>query len=242
MFVDELFAAHPGELAYLIHEDLVISRDQISSAVATEAAVFAGHGIGAGSTAMLQVPPSRTQIEALLALWLLGAQVMLVDHRLKAAEVEALRALCRPQVLIRAGGTAGALGFRLGYELVTTGCPDGRAATGHALVQFSSGSTGLPKVIGRSAASLVAEIDRFGRIEGMPGWGERVLLLSSTAHSFGLVAGLLHALAAGVSVVFAKRSSARDILAAASRHRVHAVFGAPFHYELLSTARDLPLF
>ena len=33
MFVDELFAAHPGELAYLIHEDLVISRDQISSAV-----------------------------------------------------------------------------------------------------------------------------------------------------------------------------------------------------------------
>ncbi|HKS46152.1 MAG TPA: class I adenylate-forming enzyme family protein [Amycolatopsis sp.] len=243
--VDELFAAHPGELAYLIHEDHVVSRAEIEAAVAREVAVFAGFGIGAGSTAMLQVPPSRTQFEAMLALWRLGAQVMLVDHRLKAAEVAALRVLCRPQVLIRAGGTEGSLGFRLGYELITSPCHDGLASAdvtgaGHALVQFSSGSTGMPKVIGRTAASLAAEIDRFTRIEGMPVRGERVLLLSSTAHSFGLIAGLLHSLATGVSVVFARRVSARDMLAAAARHRVHAVFGTPFHYELLSTARDLP--
>ena len=72
----------------------------------------------------------------------------------------------------------------------------------------------------------------------MPGEGDRVLLLSSTAHSFGLIAGLLHSLAAGVSVVFAPRISARDILRTAVEHRVTALFGVPMHYELLAAAVD----
>ncbi|MDT3396392.1 fatty acid--CoA ligase family protein [Streptomyces sp. B1866] len=240
--VGRLLDAHPGATPCLVHHDGTHSRAEVRDAVSAEAAVFAGHGIGEGHTVMLRVPPSCTQFEALLALWRLGAQVMLVDHRLKDAEVDGLRALCRPQYLV-AAGLAGrpSLGFRARYELVTTRCADGRAAaTGHRLVQFSSGSTGLPKVIGRTADSLAAEVERFTRIEGMPARGERVLLLSSTAHSFGLIAGLLHSLAAGVTVVFARHGSARDMLAAAARHDVHVVFGTPFHYELLSTARELP--
>ena len=125
--------------------------------------------------------------------------------------------------------------------VVTTRCPDGRGAvTDHRLVQFSSGSTGEPKVIGRTTDSLAAEIDRFGQIEGMPTRGERLLLLSSTAHSFGLIAGLLHSLAAGASVVFARRLTAPGILADAEHGGVHVLFGTPFHYELLSTAREVP--
>ncbi|WP_246258172.1 class I adenylate-forming enzyme family protein [Amycolatopsis anabasis] len=240
--LDGLFEAHPGESPYLAHGDHVLTRAQLRDAVAEESVVFAGHGVGAGSTVLLQVPPSYTQVETLFALWRLGAQVMLVDHRLKPSEVDTLRMLCRPQFLVR-GGVAGrsALGFQAGYELVTARCGDGLpAATGHRLVQFSSGSTGLPKVIGRTAGSLAAEVDRFAHIEGMPGPGERVLLLSSTVHSFGLIAGLLHSLARGVTAVFTRRISAADMLSAATRHEVHAVFGTPFHYELLSTARELP--
>ncbi|MEK8174123.1 3-dehydroquinate synthase II [Streptomyces sp. M19] len=181
----------PGELPYLVHGDDTQRRAAVRDAVNFEAAVFAEHGIGEGSTVMLQTPPSYTQVEVVLALWRLGAQVMLLDHRLKASEVEALRASCRPQFMVDTG-TAGRspLGFEARYELVTTRRADGRpAATDHRLVQFSSGSTGLPKVIGRTAESLAAEIERFSRIEGMPVRGERVLLLSSTAHSFGLIAG-----------------------------------------------------
>ncbi len=240
--LDTLFDAHPGDMPYLVHGEHPMSRGEVRAAVAAEAAVFAGHGVGEGHTVMLQIPPSCTQIEVLLALWRLGAQVMLVDHRLKPSEVAALRSLCHPQFMVGAG-TAGrsSLRFEPRYEVVTSRYPDGRpAATEHRLVQFSSGSTGLPKVIGRTAASLAAEIERFTRIEGMPTPGERVLLLSSTAHSFGLIAGVLHSLAVGVSAVFARRVSAKDILAAASRHDVHVIFGTPFHYDLLSTARDLP--
>ncbi|GAA2311933.1 class I adenylate-forming enzyme family protein [Streptomyces violaceusniger] len=241
-FVDTLFDAHPDELPYLVHGDHPVSRGEVRAAVDMEAEVFAGHGIGEGHTVMLQIPPSCTQIEVLLALWRLGAQVMLVDHRLKPSEVDALRSLCHPQFLVDSG-TAGRspLKFEPRYEVITSRYPDGRpATTEHRLVQFSSGSTGLPKVIGRTAASLSAEIERFTRIEGMPVVGERVLLLSSTAHSFGLIAGVLHSLVAGVAAVFAPRVSAKDILGAAGRHDVHVIFGTPFHYELLSTARDLP--
>ncbi len=241
--LEELFDAHPGELPYLVHDDRVVDRAEVRASVAAEARVFSGFGIGDGSTVLVQVPSSRTQVEVVFALWSLGAQVMLVDHRLAPAEVEALRSLCRPEFTVRA--TAGgrfAMAFQPTYELVTKHHRDGgTATTEHRLVQFSSGSTGQPKVIGRTPASLAAEVERFTRIDGMPKAGERVLLLSSTAHSFGLVAGLLHSLAAGVAAVFTPRLSAKDVLATAEKHDVHAVFGTPFHYELVTTAKSVPV-
>ncbi|WSS95158.1 fatty acid--CoA ligase family protein [Streptomyces phaeochromogenes] len=240
--VRRLFDARDDALPYLTHQQETVTRGELRERVAKQAAVFAGFGIGPGSAVGLRTPPSFTQVEVLLALWRLGAQVMLFDFRLKPAEVAALCASCRPQFMVRAGSNVQAtFGFRPEYEVVTECRGTGRpAATGHRLVQFSSGSTGRPKVIGRTAASLAAEVDRFAGISGMPGEGDRVLLLSSTAHSFGLVAGLLHSLAAGVSVVFAPRISARDLLRTAVDHRVTALFGVPMHYELLAAAVDPP--
>jgi acyl-coenzyme A synthetase/AMP-(fatty) acid ligase len=240
--LEELFDAHPGELPYLVHDGHAVSRAEVRAAVAEEARVFGGFGIGDASTVLVQVPPSRTQVEVVFALWSLGAQVMLVDHRLAPAEVDALRSLCRPEFTVRA--TAGgrfAMAFQPACEVVTKHHRDGeRATTGHRLIQFSSGSTGQPKVIGRTPASLAGEIERFTRIDGMPRAGERVLLLSSTAHSFGLIAGLLHSLVAGVAAVFTPRLSAKDMLATAVEQDVHIIFGTPFHYELLTTAKSVP--
>lgn len=240
--LEELFDAHPGELPYLVHDEHVVSRAEVRAAVAEEAKVFAGFGIRDGSTVLVQVPPSRTQVEVVFALWSLGAQVMLVDHRLAPAEVDALRSLCRPEFTVRAmAGGRFAMAFQPACEVVTEHHRDGeRATTEHRLIQFSSGSTGQPKVIGRTPASLAAEVERFSRIDGMPGAGERLLLLSSTAHSFGLIAGLLHSLGAGVAVVFTRRLSAKDVLATAEEHDVHVIFGTPFHYELLTTAKSVP--
>lgn len=242
VLLDELFGAHPGELPYLVHDGGVVSRAAVRESVAEEARVFRGFGIGDGSTVLVQVPSSRTQVEVVFALWSLGAQVMLVDHRLAPAEVDALRSLCRPEFTVR--GTAGgrfAMAFQPSYEVVTKHHRDGvPAATEHRLVQFSSGSTGQPKVIGRTPASLAAEVERFTKIDGMPRAGERVLLLSSTAHSFGLIAGLLHSLVAGVAAVFTPRLSAKDVLATAVEQDVHLIFGTPFHYELLTTAKSVP--
>ena len=238
--VRRLFDAHDDRLPYLTHQQETVTRGELRERVTKQAAVFAGYGIGPGSTVGLRTPPSFTQIEVLLALWRLGAQVLLFDFRLKPPEVAALCGSCRPQFMVSPGSNVRAtFGFRSEYEVLTerrrTGLP---ATTGHRLVQFSSGSTGRPKVIGRTARSLATEVDRFAGVPGMPVKGDRLLLLSSTAHSFGLIGGLLYSLAAGVSVVFAPRVSARDMLRTAREHRITAVFGVPTHYELLAAATD----
>ncbi|MET8980054.1 fatty acid--CoA ligase family protein [Streptomyces sp. NPDC004539] len=227
---------------YLTHRQESLTRGELRERVAKQAAVFEGYGIGGRSTVGLRTPPSFTQVEVLLALGQLGAQVQLFDYRLKPAEITALRAVCRPQFMVSAGvNVQAAFGFRADYEVVTERLPGGRpAGTDHRLVQFSSGSTGQPKVIGRTAESLRSEVERFSRIPGMPGAGDRVLLLSSTAHSFGLVGGLLHSLVSGATVVFAPRVSARDILRTAAEHRVTTLFGVPMHYELLCAAGTRP--
>lgn len=234
-FVADLLGRHPGGQPYLTLGRERMSRAELAGEIRAEAALFAALGVRPGSTVAMQAPPSFTQVVALLALWHLDAQVQLLDHRLKPAEVATLHAMCRPQFTVRAT-TAGRtlLTAAARHELVTEARPGGRAATtGHRLVQFSSGSTGTPKAVGRTTASLRAEVDRFATLTLMPGPGDRVLLLSSTVHSFGLIAGLLHSLHSGAEVVFTPRVSAREILATAERHRVGAVFGVPFHFDLI---------
>lgn len=198
--------------------------------------LFAIQGIRRHSTVALQIPPSFTWMWALFALWSRGAQVMLLDHRLKGRETEQLFELCRPQFHIGSEPPVEALKpFRDEREVLVTfrrtGLP---AQDDNVLYQFSSGSMGHPKVIGRTAGSLLAEVERFAQIDGMPVRGERVLLLNSLSHSFGLLGGYLHALNVGATLVFPPRIRARDFLRVAAERRVNVVFGVPVHFELFS--------
>src|SRR6476659_7455329 len=101
--VQKSFDAHDDRLPYLTHQQETLSRGELRDRVTKQAAVVAGYGIGPGSTVGLRTPPSFTQIEVLLALWRLGAQVMLFDFRLKPPEVAALCGSCRPQFMVSAG-------------------------------------------------------------------------------------------------------------------------------------------
>ncbi|MCE6994780.1 acyl--CoA ligase [Saccharothrix sp. S26] len=238
-FVTDLLRRHGDDVPVFSHEHTV-TRGALRASVAAEAGLFAASGVGEGSTVALHVPPSFTQLEVVLALWSLGARVISVDHRLTPTEVDELRALTRPQFFVRASGRPVGI-FRERYELVTERRSDGGpATTRHRLVQFTSGSTGRPKVVGRSTESIIREVLRFGAAEGMPRYGERMLVLNSTAQSFGLMGGLLHALASGVHLVFAGKLSAEDVLRTAARHEVDFITGTPFHFDLLASAADRP--
>ncbi|MFS8099904.1 acyl--CoA ligase [Lentzea alba] len=233
-FVNDLMHRHGDDVPIFTHRNTVTHGD-LRADVTALAARFAGvHG---GSTVAVQVPPSFSQLETVLALWSLGAQVISIDHRLKPAEVDVLRSLTRPEFFVSQRGNP-ADGFQERYELEVSPAPGAPAATPHRLVQFSSGSTGRPKVIGRSTESLIAEVARFEASEGMVRGGERLLLLNSPAHSFGLIGGLLHALAAGVHLVFAEEPSAEAMLRQARVHEVDFVTGLPFHIDLLASAPD----
>jgi acyl-coenzyme A synthetase/AMP-(fatty) acid ligase len=111
------------------------------------------------------------------------------------------------------------------------------------LVQFSSGSTGRSKVIGRTARSILDEIDRYAALAGMPTVGEKVVLLNSVTHTMGLVGGILHGLNAGTTLVLPARIQPTDILRAAADTGAQSIFGVPVHFDLLSrvgTAPSLP--
>ncbi|RKT56462.1 class I adenylate-forming enzyme family protein [Saccharothrix australiensis] len=236
-YVTELLRRHGDDVPLFSHHHTVTHGD-LRASVAAEAALFAAAGVGADSNVAVQVPPSFTQLEVVLALWTLGARVVSFDHRFTRAEREVEHALARPQFVVRATGHVGGA-FRERYELVTERRPDGvPATTRHRLVQFSSGSTGTPKIIGRDTASLVREVERFAAAEGMVRGGERLLLLNNTAYSFGLVGGLLHSLAQGVHLVFPRQGTAADVLRAAAAHEVHFITGQPFHFARLAEHPD----
>jgi 3-hydroxy-4-methylanthranilate adenylyltransferase len=213
---------------------------QLRSAIQEWADRLWGHGIRPGSTVALQVPPSFTYIHLLLALWRHGAQVFLFDYRLKPAEVARYKKLCQPEYSIHAREPAGLLSpFKEEREVLVEAHEDGLPAkTGHSLVQFTSGSTGQPKIIGRTGESLLEEVKRWDALEGAIQGTDRLLLLSSITHSLGVAGGLLHSFYVGAPIVFPQRIQASDLLKALSEAEITVLMGAPFHYELLATARD----
>ncbi|OKJ45684.1 AMP-dependent synthetase [Micromonospora sp. TSRI0369] len=194
-------------------------------------------GLRAGGAAALRLPPSLAYVAHLLATWRTGAQAVLLDHRLTDHEVDqALRRL-GPQVVVapvRSGG--GALRIFVDVTAGVSAYSDRPAGSPHAVIQLSSGSTGPSKVIGRTAADLVAEVHRYTRIDGVALPGERIILLPSMVHVLGLVGGLLYGLHAGVELCPPERLSGDAILAAVAAQDTPAtVLGVPFHIGLLAS-------
>jgi len=218
-----------------------VTRAELRWKVGELQCAFHEQGIGRGSTAVLRMAPSFTLLQALFALWSCGAQVILVDFRLKPAEHEPLVELLEPQYVVSSGDGGPIVGFRDEADFVVERRPSGRCNhTDVCLVQFSSGSTGKPKVIGRSPDALLAELDRFAALDGMPGKGDRLILLNSVIHTMGLVSGVLHALNAETTVVLPPSMQPSDVLRVAAETKACAIFGVPLHFDLLCRAKNTP--
>ena len=200
-------------------------------------------GIGPGASMAVWLPASLAYVSTLLASWCLGAQVVLLDHRLTRHEVDRALVRLRPQLLVSPRTPVPEVPLRghhpvTAFDTVLAGHP---AETEHALVQLSSGSTGPSKVIGRTAGGILAELARYRRVPGMPGRGERVVVLSSLNHTFGLIGGLLHGLHAGAEVVLADRLTSNGILISIAAGRAPTtVLGVPFHLELMAAVTRPP--
>ncbi|MFE7275835.1 class I adenylate-forming enzyme family protein [Streptomyces sp. NPDC057623] len=220
--------------------DRAVTYRELREHVGFLAARLAAAGIGSGSSVALCMPPSLTLLHAMLAAWTRGAQVMLIDVRSTGYEVDRLLRICEPQYLISAQPGSPLTGYLVEDVPFTLECrATGRpAAPDVCLVQASSGSTGNPKVIGRSSAALLAELRRYAALEGMPGAGERVLLLNSVIHTMGLVGGVLHGLNSGAQMVFPSRMRAETIVETTRATEASAIFGVPMHFALL--ARSVP--
>jgi len=240
-WVDEVLLAGAADEVCL-HLSDPVSRSELRRLVAERHRVLAEAGLRRGGAIALCLPPSLSFITNLLAAWQIGAQAALLDHRLTAYEIDVALQRLRPQVVVSPASTTGAplRGFAEVTEEVRTyaGQP---AATSHAIIQLSSGSTGPSKIIARDAANLVDEVNRYTLIDGVPRRGERIVSLASMVHVLGLVGGLLYGLHAGVTLAIPARMTAEGILATvAESPQPTTLLGVPFHIELLASVHQPP--
>ncbi len=237
-WVDDVLLSGPDDqLAFSAPTPL--DRAELRRLVAQRREALAGAGLRPGGAAALRLAPSIAYVANLLAVWQLGAQAILLDHRL--TDFEATRAYARlhPQVVVTAAKMTG--GFRVFHEVVDAveSYSDLPAESDHAVIQLSSGSTGPSKIIGRTASDLIAEIERYTKIDGVALAGERIILLPSMVHVLGLVGGLLYGLHAGVTLTPPDRLTGDSILdAIESADTPATVLGVPFHISLLTSVLE----
>jgi 3-hydroxy-4-methylanthranilate adenylyltransferase len=239
--VDEILLAGPSDEVCL-HLGEPVTRARLRRLVASQQRVLADAGLKRDGSVALCLAPSLAFITSLLASWRTGAQASLLDHRLTQAEVDRALDRLRPQVVVTADRPAsGALrGFAEITERVS-GYPGQPAATSHAVIQLSSGSTGPSKVIARDAASLVEEVRRYTLINGVPRGGDRIVSVASMVHVLGLVGALLYSLHARVQLAIPARVTVDGILSTVAASPLPTtILGVPFHIELLASVRNPP--
>jgi 3-hydroxy-4-methylanthranilate adenylyltransferase len=197
------------------------------------ARVLGYQGIRAGSTVAFRGTPSFTQLWALFACWSLGAQVLLLERRIAGPESAALLDRCAPQFDITFGEPIGRQVFvdECGV-LVARRRPGRPAGTPHCLIQFSAGTTGALKAIGRTPESILHELALLRDLDGLPGPGEPLLLLDSATSSFGLIGGVLRALDVGHPVLFATNRRPAAVVDTAAGAEV--IIGTPRQFRALA--------
>lgn len=240
-WVDDLLLDGPGGTRCL-HLGETITRGRLRESVIDAQRFLADQGVDRGGSVAVCLPPSVALVTHLLACLRLGAQVTVIDVRLTGPERKAVFESVRPQVLLWAEEPRTPLRGFHSVDVRVERSPEGRPAqTDHVLVQISSGSTGVPKRIGRTVESVRQEIEGLALVEGMPGPGERVVVLNSLVHSMGLLTGILYDLHVRAEIVVPESMTARGIMDALARdHAPTTVFGVPFHAGLLRSVADPP--
>jgi 3-hydroxy-4-methylanthranilate adenylyltransferase len=240
-WVDDVLLAGPDN-DVCVCADGPIDRGGLRRMVAERQSALAALDLREGGSLVLRLPPSMAYVANLLAGWRIGAQVILLDHRLTQFEVDAALERLAPQVVVAPEKIiGGALRTFVDVRESAYRYPGHPARTPHAVIQLSSGSTGPSKVIGRTAADLISEIRRYTQIDGVPLPGERIVVLASMVHVLGLVGALLYGLHAGVELHPPERLTGDSILdAVAAGTSPATVLGVPFHIGLLTSTNDPP--
>lgn len=241
-WIDDLLLEGDGRKTAL-HLGRPVSLAELRRLVADEQERLRAAGLVAGGTLAVRMPPSLACIVAMLAGWRTGAQVALLDHRLTTYEVGKAVARLTPQLVVEpVEEVTGRLRGFFDVSTRITPLHGGRpAASPHALLQLSSGSTGPSKVIGRTVGSLLEELDRYARLDGFPRRGERTVVLASIIHVLGLVGGLLHGLASGTEIVLPGTQTVDGILkAVAAGDAPTTILGVPSQAALLTAPQTPP--
>ena len=197
--------------------------DGMSNAVS---AVLARHGVGTGSRVAVMSTNRVEFIVAVSAISKLGAATVLLSTAWKAAEVGHATGLTGPSLAIADGPPVDLLGGVLGTdrvldldgpELLDALAHPTAVAPGHdvdpggeAVLVFSSGTTGMPKAVRHTHASMACAVQQWADALDL-GPDDRLQVATPPSHILGLL-NLLTAAHVGASVRLHPRFDLDEVL------------------------------
>jgi acyl-CoA synthetase (AMP-forming)/AMP-acid ligase II len=195
----------------------------------------------------LALHPARALVPAVVAAWEIGATIVLVPPALGAAELAAVAQGLGPALVLTTAdegarianatvGTVNALGVDMLSPLaliVPARAAQAADLAGVALVKLSSGSTGMPKAVALTHASIAAEAANVVAALGLHP-GDRVLAPVPLTHSYGFDLAVLAVLASGATVEQRPARSPRRALADMADATVY--LGVPAIYRVVAEA------
>lgn len=97
-----------------------------------------------------------------------------------------------------------------------------------ALYQYSSGTTGEPKLIGRSWEEIGKEIAAYNeRLDAQLLGEDTPVILASITHAYGLISGVLSALARDVEPIVMNSQSPKAVVQYLKENPKHLLYGVP---------------
>lgn len=183
-------------------------------------------GVGSGDVVAWQ-SPNRDEVALLCrAAWRLGAVAAPVHHQLGPAEVRARLAALDPRTIVE------------DLDALPDGPPVDESWTdveALAVVLFTSGSSGAPKGVLHTQATLAYKAETMRAVHGL-GADDCVLMPAPCAHISGLLNGIVLPGVVPFRVVFMARWDAQHALELIERERVTFMVGPPTYFVGLMQA------
>lgn len=254
-------AARLADKTALLAGDDAMTYGELDAAVDAGAVGLRDLGLAAGDRVALLTANSPDAVIALYAIWRaglvavpvnLGAPAPELGHVLADAEVRAVvtdlaglpaldlvaqRGIPTGQILVTSAEVPGGRRSWRGLVEEASGAPP-RPGAGLALLQYTSGTTGLPRGAMLPHAALLANhaqmaATRLGMYEQ-----DVVLCVLPLFHIYALNVALAFPLSRGATVLLVDRFDPRETLAAVVRHRASVLIGAPPLYAAWTALED----
>jgi long-chain acyl-CoA synthetase len=220
----------------------------LGRADAVAAALEDRAGVGEADKLIVLLPNSADFVALFLAATKLGAVVMPLDPALTDRElgvylgrVEVHAAVMGAAFLRRRPGALAELGEE--RRLVLEAFPDGPVTgarprrtgpfAGVTAAFSTSGSTGSPRVVGRTQRGMLAGFASLSAVVDA-GPADRVLGVVPFRHSHGLTNAMLLPLMSGGTLVVMDRFLPRRLVDVVARHRVSLLIGSPFIFDAVA--------
>lgn len=189
------------EPAALVFEDRHFCQPELDVLTDSLAATLRTRGVRAGQRVALMASNRPEFIVAVQAIWRVGAAAVLISPAWKSAEVEHALALTNPADAIGDHPVLAALMPMLHLDEPLAAAASGMTPAGpagDAVLVFSSGTTGLPKAVRHTHASLNAAVRHWRAALGLTE-RDRLQVTTPPSHILGLL-NILTALRTGAGV------------------------------------------